>query len=427
VLTTGEREFWAGRIAGVLTLDPLLSGRVNGTHACHNSIIQNGQLKGELNFQGSIMSDWGGTWDSRASIEGGLDWEMPGYNFGGALGTFFGNKTVALVQNGTISEDRIDDQVTRILTPFYALGQDEVPLPSPNVIPWFRPAVNLTSAGNYRLVTKRETLKLVKQIAEDGTVLLKNKNNALPLKAPRKISVIGSAAGPGPRGDRGCGATGLSCENAQIGGGSGWATSLNYIDPLMSIKMRALQDLSSVDHVLNDTDLDGARYSAVQTDVALVFLKAWATEEADRQLDITYTYPSALADGGVYDGEALIKAVASVNPNTIVVAGMPSATILESWIDHPNITAVLTPLEPGEQYGPAIASVLYGDVSPSGKLPFTIARRVEDYPPNPIVNSSDINPQSTFTEGVNFDYRWFDVKGITPRYGGCARGADLWP
>jgi len=363
------------------------------------------------------MSDWGGTWDSQASIAGGLDWEMPGYNFGGALGTFFGNATVDLVNNGTIAQDRLNDMVIRILTPFYALGQAETMLPSPNVIPWNRPTVNITAPGPYRLVTKADTLSLIKQISEDGTVLLKNENNALPLRAPERISVIGYDAGPLTKGDRGCGATGAACQGPQLGGGSGWATSLNYIDPLMAIKMRALQDLSSVDHVLNNTDLDGAKFSAVQADVALVFVSAWATEEMDRAQDITYTYPSAIASGGVYDGEALILAVASVNPNTIVVAGMPGPTILESWIDHPNITAVLTPLEPGEQFGPALVSVLYGDVSPSGKLPFTIAKSTDDYPPNTIVNTTDINPQSNFTEGINFDYRWFDLKNITPRYG----------
>lgn len=100
-----------------------------------------------------------------------------------------------------------------------------------------------------------------------------------------------------------------------------------------------------------------------------------------------------------------------------VVAYMPGATILDAWIDHPNITAVVSPLQPGEQAGPALVSVLYGDVSPSGKLPFTIAKNIGDYPPDTLTNTTDINPQNDFTEGVNFDYRWFDVNNITPRYG----------
>jgi len=294
--------------------------RVNGTHACHNSIIQNGHLKGELNFQGNIMSDWGGTWDSEASVVGGLDLEMPGLNFGGALGTFFDTSLVALVNNGTITQERLEDMAVRVLTPYFALGQADTVLPSTNVIAWNQPAVNLTVASPYRLVQKPATRELIKQIAEDGTVLLKN-DGALPLQAPPRISIIGSKAGPGMRGDRNCGATGRLCEGPSLGGGSGWAQALNYIDPLMSIRQRALVDSSAVDWVLNDTDLDAAKQSAVQADVALVFVSAWATEEVDRDPSLTFTYRSAVGRNGVYDGEALIEAVASINPNTIVSFG----------------------------------------------------------------------------------------------------------
>lgn len=300
----------------VLTND-LPYSRVNGTHACHNSVIQNGHLKGELNFQGNIMSDWGGTWDSQAAALGGLDLEMPGLNFGGALGTFYDTSLEALVNNGTVSQERLEDMAVRVLTPYFALGQAETALPSVNVIPWNFPTANLTAANPYRLVQKPSTRTLIKQIAEDGTVLLKN-NGALPLKAPARISIIGSKAGPGMRGDRNCGATGRLCEGPSLGGGSGWAQALNYIDPLMSIRQRALDDSSAVDWVLNDTDLTAAQYSAVQADVALVFVSAWATEEADRDPSLTYTYRSAVGQNGVYDGEALIQAVAASNPNTIV-------------------------------------------------------------------------------------------------------------
>lgn len=395
---------------------PVLDRRVNGTHACHNSIIQNGGLKGELNFQGNIMSDWGGTWDSQAAAIGGLDLEMPGLNFGGALGTFFDTSLVALVNNGSVSQERLEDMAVRVLTPYFALGQAETPLPSVNLISWATSQVNLTRASPYRLVQKPATRELIKQIAEDGTVLLKNEG-ALPLKAPPRISIIGSKAGPGMRWDRNCGATGRACEGPSLGGGSGWAQALNYIDPLMSIRQRALVDSSAVDWVLNDTDLQAVQTSVVQADVALVFVSAWATEEADRDPSLTYTYRSAVGQDGVYDGEALIQTAAAWNPNTIVVAYMPGATILDAWINHPNITAVVSPLQPGEQAGPALVSVLYGDVSPSGKLPFTIAKQIGDFPPDTLTNTTDINPQNDFTEGVNFDYRWFDVNNIEPRYG----------
>lgn len=98
---------------------------------------------------------------------------------------------------------------------------------------------------------------------------------------------------------------------------------------------------------------------------------------------------------------------------------IPGPVLVDAWIDHPNITAVVAPLLPGEQTGNALVSVLYGDISPSGKLPFTIAKREEDYPPDTITYQSEaenLAPQADFTEGNFIDYKWFDANNITPRF-----------
>lgn len=73
----------------------------------------------------------------------------------------------------------------------------------------------------------------------------------------------------------------------------------------------------------------------------------------------------------MHPGDAVINATASANNNTIVVLHIPGATIFGSWINNPNVTAIIAPMLPGEQTGPSLVSLLWGDVSPSGKLPFT--------------------------------------------------------
>lgn len=98
---------------------------------------------------------------------------------------------------------------------------------------------------------------------------------------------------------------------------------------------------------------------------------------------------------------------------------IPGPTLVESWIDHPNITAVLAPLLPGEQTGPSLVSILSGQISPSGALPFTIAKSVSDYPPNTIfakTQNETLDPQTYFTEGNLIDYKWFDQHNIEPRF-----------
>lgn len=115
-------------------------------------------------------------------------------------------------------------------------------------------------------------------------------------------------------------------------------------------------------------------------------------------------------------GEELIKAVASINPNTIVVVHAVGPVIMEDWIDHPNITGVLWANLPSSESGPSITNVLYGDYNPSGRLPYTIARSRDDYPAAVMYNSPSPQPQINYTEGLLVDYRWFDAKNITPRF-----------
>jgi beta-glucosidase len=115
----------------------------------------------------------------------------------------------------------------------------------------------------------------------------------------------------------------------------------------------------------------------------------------------------------------LVTNVAAGCPNTIVVLHTVGIRILDPWITNPNVTAVIVAHLPGSDSGTALVQLLYGEQSPSGKLPYTIPKKASDYPVvNPDVPQAGNleSPQSNFTEGAYIDYRAFDEKNIEPRF-----------
>ncbi len=116
------------------------------------------------------------------------------------------------------------------------------------------------------------------------------------------------------------------------------------------------------------------------------------------------------------NGEALIKAVADKCNDTIVILHAPGAVLMEDWIDHPNVTAVLFAYYPGQEGAGSLPPLLFGEKSPSGKLPFVIAKKVEDYSPGGIQSDQIAQPVANFTEGRLVDWKWLQAKNITPRF-----------
>ncbi|KAH7137830.1 glycoside hydrolase superfamily [Dactylonectria macrodidyma] len=392
---------------------------VNGTHSCANSVSNNGLLKGELSFQGAIISDWGGTWGTDPFVMGGLDINMPGLGFGNVTGPFFDKELYHLVSNRTIAMSRLDDMVTRALTPLIATGQMDRPLPATAVnsvgsARWPEPAT-------YRNVQKPATIDLIRQISADGTVLLKN-TRGLPLRNPQNIAVIGQDAGPNILGPQGCGKLFRDCDifnnngTLSLAGGSGYAWPKNLITPLEAIQAKALETGSLVQFVLDNTAVDtikttltGSSLPIAQPDVCLVFADRYMRENMDRN-DLS------LNIGDWTHSEDIIRQTAANCNNTIVVLHVGGPVVMEGWIDNPNVTAVVAPLFPGEQTGPGLVDILWGHVSPSAKLPFTIGKQESDYPPATISYDKSIKPQANFTEKLLIDYRWFDAHNITPRF-----------
>ncbi|KAK2464116.1 hypothetical protein APHAL10511_003864 [Amanita phalloides] len=118
-----------------------------------------------------------------------------------------------------------------------------------------------------------------------------------------------------------------------------------------------------------------------------------------------------------HNGDKLVLTVAAQNNNTIVVVHSVGPLILEPWIEHPNVTAVLWAGLPGQEAGNSLADVLYGDKNPSGRLPYTIAKRASDYPTHVITTNNPTEIEGIpYTEGLLIDYRYFDAKKITPRF-----------
>lgn len=144
------------------------------------------------------------------------------------------------------------------------------------------------------------------------------------------------------------------------------------------------------------------------SDACLVFINAMATEGWDRD--------------GLHDdySDGLVLNVASQCAKTIVIIHTAGLRLVDQWIEHPNITAVMIAHLPGQDIGEALVQLLYGEISPSGKLPYTLAKNESDYEhlykPCTPSDENDHFPQCNYTEGVYIDYRHFDAKGVEPRY-----------
>jgi len=397
--------------------------RINGTYACENSKALNGLLKEELGFQGYVMSDWGGTHSGLSSIEGGLDMDMPGglgeYGYKIWDKSYFGANVTSAVNNGSLDTSRLDDMITRIMTPYYYLGQDvDFPLIDPssadlnNFSPestWLLPFV---LNGTRNVDVRADHNKLIRQLGAASTVLLKNANNILPLKAPKSVAVFGNDAGEDTQGYYN--QVNFEYGTLSVGGGSGTGRLTYLVTPLSAIKERVKADGGIVQQFLNNTLIATSAFTPTSTliiptvpDVCLVFLKTWAEEGADR----------ASVDTD-WNGNEVVESVAAVCPNTVVVTHSSGINDLP-WADHPNVTAILAAHYPGEESGNSIVDVLYGAVNPSAKLPYTIALAVDDYnaPPITAVNSTDPYAwQANFDEKLEIDYKYFDANNLSVRF-----------
>ncbi|KAI9677786.1 MAG: hypothetical protein M1822_008098 [Bathelium mastoideum] len=398
--------------------------QLNNTQACQNTHLLNDILKGELGFQGFVTSDDGSQHSGVLSAIAGMDLTILGEtspNGIDGLGiSFWGPNLTTSVLNGSVPEWRLDDMATRIMAAFFYLGEDQG-FPELNFAQGYLPTFGYeypTAMVDYTQVNDHVDVRdahaqVIRAVGANSIVLLKNVNNTLPLSAPRQIAVIGEDAGPSMYGPNGCSDRGCDNGTLAMGWGSGSTNFPYLIDPLSAIQARALQDRTVVQYVLDN--YAGSIIDAVvqQASVSLVFANA---DSGEGYIEVGGNYGDRNNLTLWLGGDALIQQVAGNCSNTIVIIHAPGPILMEDWLDHPNVTAVLFAGLPGQESGNSLVDVLYGTVSPSGKLPWTIAKNRSDYGTDVLYQPNARVPQINFTEGLFIDYRHFDQAGIQPRF-----------
>jgi beta-glucosidase len=334
---------------------------VNGEHACQNPLLLE-TLKSEWAFPGFVTSDWYAA-QSVDAAAAGLDVEMP-------AGFSLGTPLEQALARGAFPRLRLDDMVRRILTQMFRFGMFDGPDPG-------QQAAMVTSAVH---------AGIARDVAAQATVLLKNDDAVLPLDSSTvdSVAVIGAAAGPGA---------------LTRGGGSSQVDPPYVVTPLEGIAERAQASAVAVEYAADGPD---AVALAAQSDVAVVFAALHETELADLStIDLAE------------EVDRLIAAVAAVNPRTIVVLNTGSPVTMP-WVDE--VAAVIEAWYPGQEYGSAIASVLFGDVDPGGRLPVTFPRSLDDVPASGPEHWPGTDRGVEYAEGVFVGYRWYDARGVDPLF-----------
>jgi len=383
------------------SVDAIMSSynAINGTYAVQNKRLLTDYLKGKLEFQGFVMSDWWSIYDVEKSFGAGMDMNMPGGKYWGPdyVGdSFWGEHIQECIDKDIFPQERLDDAVLRIIRSLYKAEQMDN-----------YPDVNL-----YVETNTKENTALNRKVGADSNVLLKNDDAILPIKKTnkiKKIAVIGKDSMPA----KFC--SDLQCADGTLplGWGSGTTDFKYIVDPLSAISKRAKkEDIEVVSY--GKDDAKGGAEAAKDADLAIVFVQADSGEEyitvegnkGDRQsLDLWH------------NGNELIDAVASANKNTIVVIHAPGPVNVP-FLDK--VKGIVFAGMPGQETGHAITDVLFGDVNPSGHLPYTWAPR-EDYPTDVkydagLPGGGEKMTQYDYDEGLFVGYRWFDKQGIEPTF-----------
>ncbi|MDE3202147.1 MAG: glycoside hydrolase family 3 C-terminal domain-containing protein [Acidobacteriota bacterium] len=375
--------------------------KLNGTYCAENEELLNTILKRELGFKGFVISDWGSTYSTAPTVNAGMDLEMPGGEparkmiasprslLAGNSGTWLErDKVLAAMKAGQISEATLDDNVRRILRVIFLSGIFDHPHP----------------AGGPVDTPEQQAVAL--QGATEGIVLLKNEHALLPIEQDKvhSLAVIGPNAATARTG----------------GGGSSMVRPKFAISPLDGIKTRAAKAGITVTYALgvgmegedSASDTPEAREAALQeavdvaskADVAVVVVGRYWKNESEGFDVKTMDLPAGQ--------DALIEAVEKANPRTVVVLNTGDPVTMTQWLD--TTPALLDMWYGGEEGGAALASILFGDANPSGKLPVTLPRRFEDSPAAANYPGKDLTVH--YAEGIYVGYRYYDTKKVEPAF-----------
>ncbi|MCJ1448936.1 MAG: hypothetical protein MMC23_009455 [Stictis urceolatum] len=395
--------------------------QVNNSYACQNSYMLNHILKGELGFQGFVVSDWAAQHSGVGSALAGLDMTMPGDAAFDSGTSFWGANLTVAILNGTIPQYRLDDMAVRIVAAWYYVGRDTRAVPI-NFDSWTSDTYgnqHFVAGQGYGLINEHvdvrgENAQLIRKIGADSTVLLKNTNNALPLTGKEKLTgVFGEDAGSNIYGPNGCPDRGCDNGTLAMAWGSGSANFASLVTPEMAILNKLVSAGSAVESITDNYAFTQIETLASRVDTAIVFVNS---DSGEGYINV---------DGNVGDrrnltlwqgGDNLIQNVTHLCNNTIVVIHSTGAVDIEAYKNNANVSAILWAGVPGEQSGNSIVDILYGAVNPGAKLPFTIGKQRQDYGTDLLYVPNSPVPQVQFQEGVFIDYRHFDRANITPSY-----------
>ena len=375
-------------------------------HNCHNATLLNKILKQDWGFDGVVISDWGGCHNTEEAIQNGLDLEFGSWTDGLTMGVTnaYDNYYMALPYKRLIREFKystkeLDEKVRRVLRLFYRTTMNRQ-----------RPFGFLCSESHYEAALK---------IAQQGIVLLKNDRKILPVKKAKRILVVGENA----------------IKMMTVGGGSSSLKVQKEILPLDGIKARFAEaevdfargyvgdTIQSYDGVTVGRSLYDLRSAEELTAEAVAKAK-----DADVVIFIGGLNKSNYQDceghdrqtyGLPYGQDQLIEALVKANPNLVYV-NISGNAVAMPWADK--VPAIVQGWFVGSESGEALASVLAGDVNPSGKLPFTWYARLEDcgahatgsYPGTWREGHQIID--ETYKEDIFVGYRWTDKQQIKPLF-----------
>lgn len=378
-------------------------------HLCHNQYLLNDILKGEWSFDGAVISDWGGTHDTKEAITNGLDLEFGSWTNGLSNGRsnaydnyYLANPYLNLINEGKVGTKELDDKVRRVLKLIFRTEMNPE-----------RPFGSLCSDSHYAAA---------RQIGDEGIVLLKNDGKVLPLNPARskKILVVGENA----------------LKMMTVGGGSSSLKVQREISPLDGIRAAAGNgcEVSYVRGYVGDVT---GEYNGVTTgqnlkdnrsEDDLIAEAVREAKNADCVIFVGGLNKSKNQDcedsdraglGLPYGQDKVIEALADANKNLVVV-NISGNAVAMPWIKK--VPAVVQAWFLGSESGNSIADVIFGEVNPSGKLPFTFPARLEDVAAHatgeyPGVKRADKDIwDERYNEGIFVGYRWHDTKKIAPLF-----------
>ncbi|SDM64304.1 glycoside hydrolase family 3 C-terminal domain-containing protein [Paenibacillus jilunlii] len=342
--------------------------RVNGEYASESETLLTRILRDEWGFEGFVVSDWGAVNERVKALQAGLELEMPS---SGGIG---GAKIVAAVNSGELSVEMLDLAVERLLSFIF------------NAVEQRQENVAFDAAAHHGLA---------REVAQESMVLLKNEGSLLPLAPQGTLAIIGEFAKK-PRyqggGSSHVNPTKLDDAFAELQAVAGEATSFLYAQGY---------ELGSDD--VNEDLLREARDTAAKSDAAVLFLGLPDRYESEGYDRSHLSLPASHI--------ALIGAVAEVQENIIVVLSNGSPVEMP-WIGKTK--AVLEGYLGGQAFGGAVADLLFGVVSPSGKLAETFPVKLSDNPS--FLNFPGEGDKVEYREGLFVGYRYYDKKEIEPLF-----------